>query len=219
MRQNTSTAVMQRRVEAHDSLDDFPTPPWATRAMLHHILGPIWGPLSQDTVWEPAANRGYMVRALAGAFSKVLATDIMDYQYGFEQHDFLFPHENDEKCDWVITNPPFRLAEQFIEKGLRIARRGVAVIVRTSFLEGVGRYESLFSKMPPSIIAQHCERVPMVKGKYDPQASTATSYAWLIWAKNWPSEPVFKWIPKSKASFERAGDVLHWLDWSKDHAA
>lgn len=33
MSQNTSTAVMQRRVEAHDSLDDFPTPPWATRAL------------------------------------------------------------------------------------------------------------------------------------------------------------------------------------------
>lgn len=31
MSQNTSHAVMQQRHEAHDSLDDFPTPPWAGR--------------------------------------------------------------------------------------------------------------------------------------------------------------------------------------------
>ena len=40
MAQNTSTAVMARRAEAPDSLDFFPTPPWATRALFvdgrHH---------------------------------------------------------------------------------------------------------------------------------------------------------------------------------------
>ncbi len=206
MSQNISTAVMQRRVEAHDSLDDFPTPPWAARAMLHHILEPAYGPLNGDTVWEPAANRGYLVKALEDRFLRVYASDIFDYGAGFGRHDFLFPHDNDASCDWVITNPPFRLAEQFVEKGIRIARRGVAVIVRTSFLEGVGRYESLFSKLPPAIVAQHSERVPMVKGRYDPKASTATSYAWLIWAKNQGQETQFKWIPQSKGQFERKGD-------------
>lgn len=38
MSQNVSTAVMQRRVEAPDSLDFFPTPPWATRALCEHVL-------------------------------------------------------------------------------------------------------------------------------------------------------------------------------------
>jgi hypothetical protein len=32
--QNTSHAVMAQRVEPAHSLDDFPTPPWATRALL-----------------------------------------------------------------------------------------------------------------------------------------------------------------------------------------
>jgi hypothetical protein len=35
--QNTSYAVMAQRIEAQDSLDDFPTPPWA-RALKEHIL-------------------------------------------------------------------------------------------------------------------------------------------------------------------------------------
>ena len=38
-RQNTSHAVMAQRAEAFDSLDDFPTPPWATRALIEHVLG------------------------------------------------------------------------------------------------------------------------------------------------------------------------------------
>ncbi len=35
--QNRSSAVMQQRSEPHDSLDDFPTPPWATRALCEYI--------------------------------------------------------------------------------------------------------------------------------------------------------------------------------------
>ena len=37
-KQNTSHAVMAQRFEAKDSLDDFPTPPWATRALLEHVI-------------------------------------------------------------------------------------------------------------------------------------------------------------------------------------
>lgn len=40
MSQNTSHAVMAQRAEAHDSLDDFPTPPWATRALIEHVIWP-----------------------------------------------------------------------------------------------------------------------------------------------------------------------------------
>jgi hypothetical protein len=36
--QDTSYAVMAQRIEAQDSLDDFPTPPWATRALIEHVL-------------------------------------------------------------------------------------------------------------------------------------------------------------------------------------
>lgn len=40
MTANRSTAVMQRRVEPLDSLDDFPTPPWATRALCEWLEKP-----------------------------------------------------------------------------------------------------------------------------------------------------------------------------------
>ncbi len=39
MSQNRSSAVMQQRSEPPDSLDDFPTPPWATRAICEFLKG------------------------------------------------------------------------------------------------------------------------------------------------------------------------------------
>src|SRR3546814_16199396 len=97
-------------------------------------------------------------------------------------HDFLFPTRprlfdwSDEKIDWVITNPPFRLAAQFINRAIEVAQEGVAMLVRTSLIEGVGRYNTLFGKRPPAIVAPFAERVPMFKGRIDPKGPTSPSY-------------------------------------------
>ena len=66
---------------------------------------------------------------------------------------------------------------------MKIARHGVAMLSRTVFIESVGRYERIFKKNAPSRFAQFTERVPMVKGRVDEKASTATGYAWLVWEK------------------------------------
>lgn len=208
MSQNTSSAVMQQRSEPHDSLDDFPTQPWATRALCEHVLGSVRG----LTCWEPACNRGHMVDPLGDYFYAVWASDVHDYGLdGAFLHDFLTPFTPHvmkwavSKPDWVISNPPFRLAEQFIARALEVATVGVAMIVRTSFLEGIGRYENLFSKTPPTIVAQFAERVPMVKGKLTATGSTATSYCWLIWRKGEKGTRLV-WIPPCRKQLERAGD-------------
>jgi hypothetical protein len=55
--------------------------------------------------------------------------------------------------------------------------------------ESSGRYEGIFSRTPPAAFAQFVERVPMVKGRLDRKASTATGYAWLIWDKQYVGHP------------------------------
>jgi len=204
MAQNTSTAVMQRRAEPHDSLDFFPTPPWATRALCEHVLPGVWYS-RQMMAWDPACGEGHMARPLAEYFAEVLASDVHPYGFGAVQ-DFLFPH--DDRCaDWIITNPPFRLAQQFIAQGLAEARGGVAVLVRVAFLEGIERFEKLFSVRPPAVVAQFVERVPMVKGRCDRSASTATAYAWIVWRCNSdPRETRFTWIPPCRKRLERDTD-------------
>ena len=85
--QNTSHAVMAQRLEPLDSLDDFPTPPWATRALCEHLIEAGQN-LARKSVWEPACGQGYMARPLSEYFGAVYASDVHPYGYG-EVCDFL----------------------------------------------------------------------------------------------------------------------------------
>jgi hypothetical protein len=210
MTQNMSHAVMNQRHEAHDSLDDYPTPSWAVRALCEHVLPTKV--LKGLRCWEPACNRGYMVRPLREYFHEVLATDIHDYGWdGLERvTDFLFerPETESQGVDAIITNPPFRLAAQFALHALTVWKPDiVALLVRTNFLEGKDRHETLFTPHRPAIVAQHVERVPMVKGRHDPDASTATSYAWIVWKRGWSKGTQFQWIPPCRRELQKPTDA------------
>lgn len=225
---NRSAAVMQQRQKARDALDDFPTPPYATRAACEWLKA-RGNQLENCTVREPCANRGYMVAPLAEYFQSVHASDVMDYGAGFEVRDYLFGH--DPKCaDWTFMNPPFRLAGDFIMRALRTSDVGVAAFVRTGFLEGEARYHSLFTKYRPTAVLQFVDRVVIHKGvmrqkgqKYvDDQgvqrtASSATAYCWLVWEphhyldpRGWhPKHTELHWLPPRRAELERQGDYDH----------
>ncbi len=202
--QNTSHAVMAQRVEAADSADDFPTPPWATRALIEHILGNK-KTLAGQMCLEPACGAGHMAKVLHEYFREVHASDAYDYGYGIRRDFINYPFETNS-VDWVITNPPFRLGEEFVLKALTIARQGVAILARTVFLESVGRYNRIFQEQPPTKFAQFAERVPMVKGRLDIKATTATGYAWLVWEKSGNQIPRLMWVPPCRKSLEREGD-------------
>jgi hypothetical protein len=193
-------AVMASRVEPPDSLDFFPTPPWATRALVECVLGDA---LDGAEVWEPACGEGHMAEVLTEYAQHVFASDVHDYGRqdavgsfvgeGLDVVRWTEPHDP----DWIITNPPFNLAVEFAERALQEARRGVALLVRTAWLEGGERYTRLFSKQEPVYVAQFCERVPMVKGRWEPDATTATAYCWVVWDRKIGVNEgtLFRWIP------------------------
>jgi hypothetical protein len=212
--QNTSHAVMAQRKEPHDSLDFFPTPPFATRAFCEWLKaweGTAFCDMSQISVWEPACGRGDMSRPLFEYFGEVFSSDVHDYGFG-NVVDFLYPTDDAAVFDWIITNPPFKIAEQFITKAMS-ARRGVAMLVRTAFLESADRYEKLFKLTPPSDVLQFVERVPMFKGRLDRSGSTATSYCWLVWRKNLhgfaaSDHTALHWLAPCRKRLERDSDYL-----------
>ena len=204
--QNTSHAVMAQRIEPADSADDFPTPPWATRALLEHVMRDK-GNLKRMSCLEPACGAGHMAKVLKEYFGDVRCSDAFDYRYA-PVRDFIARPYEANAVDWVITNPPFRLAEEFVLRGLVVARRGVAILARTVFLESVGRYDRIFRSSPPAKFAQFVERVPMVKGRLDSKATTATGYAWLVWDKAHKSAPEVVWIPPCRRVLEKRDDYL-----------
>lgn len=129
---------------------------------------------------EPACGAGHISEVLKGYFPDVCSSDIHDYGFG-HLRDFLSYQYGSAQFDWVITNPPFRLAEEFVLRALDITRVGVAILARTVFLESSGWYRAISLHTPPRKFAQFVERVPMVKGRLDKFATTATGYCWLVW--------------------------------------
>ncbi len=197
-------AVMARRHEPSESLDDFPTPPWAVRALMEWLGARIDGAACR----EAAAGRGHMARALGERFARVEQMDVHDYGCG--NLDLVADYLDGPGwpfVDWTITNPPFRLADAFIRRAIRTSLDGVAMLVRTQFLEGNGRFDRLFRDRPPSSVLQFVERVPMFRGRLDPEGSTATAYCWLVWDLNVP--PGFTrlvWLAPCRRRLEREGD-------------
>lgn len=200
---------MASRHEPPDSLDFFPTPPWATRALFAHVIGDLAGTPGR-TCWEPAAGEGHMAAVLGEYFAEVYRSDVHDYGGHNAVGSFVGEGPDVVACpvprpDWIITNPPFNLAVAFVERALSDAGEGVAVLVRTSWLEGAERYDRLFRDSPPAIVAPFVERVPMVKGRWDPEASTATSYAWIVWRR-------CALLPgQSRPSWAKGGPTLIWI--------
>lgn len=221
MSQNVSSAVMAQRREPHDSLDFFPTPPWATRALCVYLSDRA--PMAGCIAWDPACGQGHMVRPLDEYFDAAIGTDVHDYGCGYQIHDFLMPYTPiaGGAPEWIVTNPPFRLADQFVVRALELANVGVAMFVRAQFLEGDTRFRQLFSRHRPALILQFTERVILAKGIVrDPAVkywnekkrrwqlpSSATAYCWVIWQATEPAEFTrYDWIPKCRKRLERPGD-------------
>ncbi|BAQ44372.1 hypothetical protein [Methylobacterium aquaticum] len=207
-------AVMASRREPPDSLEFFPTPPWATRALCEHVL-PHLGlakAMEHCACWDPACGEGHMAEVLFEYFNGGWGSDIFDYGRGYRVEDFLNEEtvigspEDGMAPEFIITNPPFRPAAAFALRAMTLAPV-VALLLRTAWIEGVERYETLFRDRPPTLYAPFVERVPMTKGRWDPKASTATSYAWFVWVRGRDPLPVF-WIPPGcRQALTKAGDV------------
>lgn len=191
-------AIAHSRVEPADSLDFFPTPPWATRALFEHVLVHLnrKGHCQFQKAREPACGEGHMAEVLREYFLEVLPSDKGgEYPYEYEVADFLDPaFGKDEAADWIITNPPFNTSADFVLKALHLAGTGVAMFVRLAWLEGERRYEKIFRDHPPTLISFFVERVPLHKGRWEPDGSTMTAYVWLTWLKGAQPQAPF-WIP------------------------
>ena len=199
--QNTSDAVMAQRASPKDALDDFPTPPWASRALAEYVIAP------QGTCIEPACGRGHMSAALAEYFDKVQSSDIYDYGFG-SVADFLNSTYEANSFDWVITNPPFKLAEKFIARSMKIARLGAAMLTSNRVhRKRWPRISALFKVTPPSrcrAIRRACPygRRAARPGRHRPRRR----YAWLAWEKNRLGSCELVWIPPCRKRLERDKD-------------
>jgi hypothetical protein len=79
---NGARSVMASRSEPDHSLDFFPTPPWATRALIEDVLPRLKIMPDGLSIADPACGEGHMTGVFEEyPFGRVLGTDIHDYSH------------------------------------------------------------------------------------------------------------------------------------------
>ena len=148
-------------------------------------------------VWECACGEMH----LSGVFERygynVRSSDIID-RCGNEIYDFLSLGNLSWKGD-IVTNPPYRLALEFIYKALQIIPHGnkVAMFLPLRFMEGKER-KILFTRFPPRIVYVSSSRILCAKNgdfaKMLAAGGSAVAYAWFVWVKGCKLPTTVKWI-------------------------
>ena len=166
--------------------DDFyPTPPMGTRALLavERFSGPIW---------EPACGEGDLSRELEAAGYEVISTDLIDRGYGEARRDFLM--EWQAQAPNIITNPPFKLAEEFVRHALSLSTGKVAMLCRLAWLEGKQR-RALFENTPLARVWVFAGRLGFDRGKLAKEGQGGMiAFAWFVWEHGHKGPPVLGWI-------------------------
>jgi hypothetical protein len=177
------------------SLDFYGSPPWSARAGAE-VMKRLWP--EAHTLAEPAAGMMSLAGPMADYFT-VGASDIYQHVPDYPVIDFF--DDDAWRTRWpglapgiIATNPPFVTAGEFLKVALTRARFGVALLVRTVWVESADRYPLFMGENPCTLIAFFSERVPMALGPWDPEVGSATSYSWMFWSKvHDPMPPI--WFP------------------------
>lgn len=145
-------------------------------------------------IWECACGEGHLAQVFNEAGKLGKATDLIDRGYGAVE-DFLLNTEPYHNGD-IVTNPPYCVAQQFVEHAISKVDQGrrVCMFLKVLFLEGKARKE-LFRKYPPKTVYVSSSRINCARnGDFETYNSSAIAYAWYVWVKGYQGETVVKWI-------------------------
>lgn len=164
MNNNKKIAGNKIRKDRHPQ-DYYPTPPKATHILIeHHSL--------HQHIWEPACGEGHISEILIQKGHRVKATDICT---GVDIFDVQTLYHGD-----IVTNPPYSLALEFVEKCLDLTNSNVIMLLPLGFMTSAKRRELMQSGYLHKII------IIMDRLKIETHYGTITSqfnHAWYVFNK------------------------------------
>ena len=168
--------------------DLYETPTCATRALIRTCELERF---RDGWIWEPAAGRGAISVELEGARFLVVSEDLVAYDDALcsieSGRDFLF--EREAQGDVIVTNPPYKLADQFIRHGLSLGLP-VIVLLRLMAIEGAGRSDIMAQCRR---IYAGIERLPMMHrdNHVGPKLDTSGSpHGWFVFEPGERAGPI-----------------------------
>ena len=151
-------------------------------------------------VCEPACGDGAMVKIFEEHWklNKITAYDI--------EKDFL---TETGQYDYIITNPPFSLAYEFIQKAKQVATKKFALLLPLSYLHGKKRHDDIYSDREYGLKKVYVfTRYPMLGDDLREDGRYKTGmmvYAWYIFENGHTELPEIDWIDNNE-------DVIHKKD-------
>jgi hypothetical protein len=149
-----------------------------------------------NCVWECACGEGHLSQELINNGYIVQSTDLIDRGYESFTEKISFLDCNTKWNGDILTNPPFKLAEEFVEKGMNLIEDGNKLILflKIQFLEGQKR-KQMFSKYPLKYVYCHSSRQQCsMNADFVNLKATTQFYAWYVWEKGYKGETILKWI-------------------------
>ena len=172
--------------------DFFPTPAWATYALIDNEK-------LEGDIWESACGNGAMSKVLEHTGQRIISTDLFDRGFGEVGEDFLTARR---RAANIVTNPPYNAAEGFVRSGLCQSTKKFALLLRLAFLEGFNRANTIFAKAPPSRVWVFSERITFYPSGAIQKGSGTTAYAWFVWDKDALGSTELRWFkPGYKAKY------------------
>ena len=151
--------------------DFYPTPENVTIALMEYLDLPDY------TIWEPACGEGHIVEALKDLGFNVVATELHNRGYGSCGIDYLRTANTPGYCDWIITNPPFSLSEQFIRKSIEHGKP-FAMLLKSQYWHS-SRRRKLFEEYKPRAVLPLTWRPDFLFGAKS--GSPTMECIWTVW--------------------------------------
>ena len=172
--------------------DDFyATPPLAVKELMKLET-------FDKNIWEPCCGMNHITNVLKDNNYNVKTSDIIDRVNDGSVEIIDFLNYNGKYNGDIITNPPYKLATEFVYKSIETITYGhkVAMFLKLTFLETKKRYE-LFKKYPPKVIYVASMRFGCSQtGEFNTDGNTgsAIAYCWYIWEKGYNGDTIIKWF-------------------------
>ena len=145
-------------------------------------------------IWECACGQGHLSNEMISLGYNVYSSDKIDRSFGHVE-DFLTSSKTSYNGN-IITNPPYKFANEFIVKSLSILEKDskLALFLPIRYLEGKQR-RKIFEKYPPKTIYVSSSRIKCaINGEFNEMKGSAVSYAWFIWQKGFVGNTTLKWF-------------------------